>query len=97
MARSRHGTRQAKHTPRPYADEVTLEQKTSLFLWMLLGVPATITLGRGLYLVVRPNRRKSDYSAFEELASPFALYLLLFALLAFTHLFMVWGTFPVGQ
>ncbi len=76
---------------------MSFEQKTSLFLWILLGVPGAIAFGRGLYLTVRPSKRKGDYSAFEEIASPYVLALLLFALLLFTHLFMVWGTIPSGM
>jgi hypothetical protein len=74
---------------------VTFEQKTSLALWVLLGFPAAIFLGRGLYLTVRPSKRKGEYSAFEEIASPYAMALLLFALLLATHVFMVWGTLTV--
>jgi hypothetical protein len=75
---------------------VSLEQKTSVFLWALLGLPATIALGRGLYLTIRPSKRKGTYSAFEKTASPYVLSLPLFPLLLLTHMFMVWGTFPTG-
>jgi hypothetical protein len=76
---------------------VSFEQKTSLFLWVLLGLPATVALGRGLYLTIRPSKRKGLYSAFEETASPYVLALLLYTLLLLTHMFMVWGTFPTGS
>lgn len=75
---------------------MSLEQKTSILLWVVLGLPATIALGRGLYLTIRPSKRKGTYSAFEETASPYVLALLLFTLLLLTHMFMVWGTFPTG-
>ena len=76
---------------------MSLEQKTSIFLWVLLGLPATIALGRGIYLTVRPSKRKGTYSAFEETASPYVLALLFYALLLLTHMFMVWGTVPTGE
>ena len=75
---------------------MSLEQKTSIFLWVLLGLPATIALGRGVYLTIRPSKRKGTYSAFEEIASPYVLALLFYTLLLLTHMFMVWGTFPTG-
>lgn len=75
---------------------MSLEQKTSIFLWVLLGLPATLALGRGLYLTVRPSKRKGTYSAFEETASPYVPALLLVTLLLLTPMFMVWGTFPTG-
>ncbi len=75
---------------------MSLEQKTSIVLWVLLGLPATIAFGRGLYLTIRPSKRKGTYSAFEEIASPYVLALLLYTLLLLTHMFMVWGTFPTG-
>jgi hypothetical protein len=75
---------------------VSLEQKTSLALWVLLGLPATIGLLRGVYLTIRPSKRKGTYSAFEEIASPYVLALLFYTLLLLTHMFMVWGTFPTG-
>lgn len=75
---------------------MTFQQKTSLALWIVLGLPAMIALARGLYLTIRPNKRKGTYSAFEEIASPYVLSVLLFALLVFTHMFMVWGSFTGG-
>ncbi len=75
---------------------MSFEQKTSLVLWVLLGLPATLALLRGLYLTVRPSKRKGEYSAFEEIASPYVLALLFYALLFLTHMFMVWGTIPIG-
>ncbi len=76
---------------------MTFEQKTSLVLWIVLGFPGVLALGRGLYLTVRPSKRKGEFSAFEEIASPYVLSLLFFALLLITHLFMVWGTIPLGM
>ncbi len=75
---------------------MTFEQKTSLALWAVLGVPGAVALARGVYLSIWRSKRKGEYSAFEEIASPFVLALLFFSLLLFTHMFMVWGTFPVG-
>ena len=75
---------------------MSFQQQTSLVLCIVLGVPATIALGRGLFLTVRPSKRKGTYSAFEEIASPYVLALLLYGLLLFTHMFMVWGTIPLG-
>ena len=75
---------------------MSFQQKTSLALWIVLGLPAIVALGRGVYLTLRPGKRKGTYSAFEEIASPYVFSLLLFTLLVFTHMFMVWGTFATG-